>query len=130
MQEALSELEEETQEVFLEHEQEQQEKEGGAGLVLGSADLEGLALPALRKLTIEGNIPPILSSRKRSRRPHTDVEGAALHFFLPAIEAEVENGFKVAVVCVDGGQMAIQATPDIPETGNRRQAMESPEWDK
>ena len=82
-QEALSELEEETQEVFLEHEQEQQEKEGGAGPAL--ANLEGLALPALRKLTIEGNIPPILSSRTRSRRPHTDVEGAALHCFLRCI---------------------------------------------
>ena len=116
--------------MFLEHDQEQQEKEGGAGPALGSENMEGLALPALRKLTIEGNIPPILSSRTRSRRPHTDVEGAALHCILPAIEAEVENGFKDAVVCVDGGQMAMQATLDIPETGNRRQAMESPEWDK
>ena len=49
---------------------------------------------------------------------------------MPAIEAGVENSFKDAVVCVDGGQMAMQATLDIPETGNRRQAMEPPEWDK
>ena len=58
------------------------------GPASGSSNLEGPALPALRKLTIDGNIPPILSSRTKSRRPHTGVEGAALHFFLPAIEAE------------------------------------------
>ena len=30
----------------------------------------------------------------------------------------------------DGGQMAMQATLDIPEPRNWRQAMESPEWDE
>ena len=30
----------------------------------------------------------------------------------------------------DGGQMAVQATLDILEPRNRRQAMESPEWDE
>ena len=128
-QEALSELEEETQEAFSEHEQQQQHKEGEAGPALGSANL-GPALPALRKLTIDGNVPPILSSRTRSRRPHTGVEGAALHFFLPAIEAEEESGVEDALACDDGGQMAMQATLDIPEPRNRRQAMELPEWDK
>ena len=129
-QRALSELEEETQEAFLEHEQGQQQKEGEAGPASGSANLEGPALPALRKLTIDGNIPPILSSRTRSRRPHTGVEKAALHCFLPATEAEEENGVKDALACDDGGQMAMQAALDKPEPSNRGQAMESPEWDK
>ena len=88
----LSELKEETQEAFSEHEQEQQQKEGEAGPASGSAILEGSASPALRKLAIDGSIPPILSSRTRSRTPHTGVEGAALHCFSPAIEAEEENG--------------------------------------
>ena len=79
-----------------------------------SGNLEGPALPALRKLTTDGNIPPILSSRTRSRRPHTGVEGEALHCFLPAIEAKEENGVEDALACDDGGQMAIQATLDIP----------------
>ena len=64
-QEALSELEEETQEAFSEHEQGQQLKEGEAGPASGSANLEEPALPAMRKLTIDGNIPPVLSSRTR-----------------------------------------------------------------
>ena len=37
---------------------------------------------------------------------------------------------KDALACDDGGQMAMQATLDIPEPRNRRQAMEPPEWDK
>ena len=80
-QEALSELKEETQEALSEHEQNQQQNEGEAGPASGSADLEGPALPAVRKLTTDGNIPPILSSRTRSRSPHTGVEGATLHYF-------------------------------------------------
>ena len=102
-QEALLELKEETQERFSEHEQEQQQKEGEAGPASGSANLEGPALSALRKLTNDGNIPPILSSRTRSRRPHTGVEGASLHCFLPAIEAGEENGVKDALACDGGG---------------------------
>ena len=129
-QEASSELEEETQEALSEHEQEQQKKDGEAGPESGSANSEGPALPALRKLTIHGNIPPILSSRTRSRRPHTGVEGEALHCFLLAIEAEEENDVEDALTCDDGGQLAMQATLDIPEPRNRRQAMESPEWDE
>ena len=127
---ALSELEEETQEALSEHEREQQHKEGEAEPASGSANLEGPALPALRKLTIDGNIPPILSSRTRSRRPHTGVEGEALHCFLPTIEAEEKNGVEDALACDDGGQMAMQATLDILEPRNRRQAMESQEWDE
>ena len=114
----------------MEHEQKQQQKEGEAGPASGSANLGGPALPALRKLTIDGNIPPILLSGTRSRRPHTGVEGETLHCFLPAIEAEEENGVEDALACKDGGQMAMQATLDIPEPRNRRQAMESPEWDE
>ena len=127
---ALLELEEETQEALSEHEQEQQHEEGEAKPASGSANLEGPALPALRKLTTNGNIPPILSSCTRSRRPHTGVEGETSHFFLPAIEAEEENGAEDALACDDGGQMAMQATLDIPQPRNRRQAMESPEWDE
>ena len=127
---SLSELEEETQEVLSDHEQEQQHKEGEAEPASGSANLEGSALPALPKITIDGNIPPILSSRTRSRRPHTGVEGEALLCFLPTIEAEEENGVEDTLACDDGGQMAMQATLDIPEPRNRRQAMESPEWDE
>ena len=119
---ALSELEEETQEALSEHEREQQHKEGEAEHALGSANLEGPTLPALRKFTIDGNIPPILSSRTRSRRPHTGVEGEVLHCFLPVIEAEEENGVEDALACDDGGQMAMLATLDIPEPRNRRQA--------
>ena len=124
---ALSELEEEKQEALSEHEREQQHKEREAEPASGSENLEGPALHALRKLTIDGNIPPILSSRTRSRRPHTGAEGEALHCFLPAIEAEEENGMEDALTSDDGGQMAMQATLDISEPRNRRQAMESPE---
>ena len=127
---ALSKLEEETQEALSEHEREQQLKGGEAELASGSENLEGPALPALRELTIDGNIPPILSSRTRIRRPHTSVEGEALHCFLPAIETEEETGVEDALACDDGGQMAMQATLDVPEPRNRRQAMESPEWDE
>ena len=129
-QEASSELEEETQEALSDHESEQQHKEGGAEPASGSANVGGPPLPALREVTIDGNTPPILSSRTRSRRPHTGVEGEALHCFLPTIEAEEENGVEDALACDDGGQMAMQATLDIPEPRNRRQAMESPEWDE
>ena len=118
-QEALSELKEETQEALSEHEGEQQHEEGEAEPASGSANLERPAIPALRKLTIDGNIPPILSSRTRSRKPHTGVEGEALHCFLPGIEAEEENGVEDALACDDGGQMAMQATLDIPEPRNR-----------
>ena len=100
---ALSELEEETQEALSEHELEQQHEKGEAEPASGSANLEGPALPALRKLTIDGNVPPILSSRTRSRRPHTGVEGEALHFFLPTVEAEEKNGMEDALACHDGG---------------------------
>ena len=58
------------------------------------------------------------------------MEGAALHCFLPAIKAEEENGVEDALACDDEGQMAMQVTLDIPEPRNRRQAMESPEWDE
>ncbi|CAM9484073.1 unnamed protein product, partial [Ascophyllum nodosum] len=49
---------------------------------------------------------------------------------LPAIEAEEESGVEDVLACGDGGQMAIQATLDIPEPRHRRQAMESPGWDE
>ena len=127
---ALLELEEETQEALSEYEREQQHKEGKTEPASGSANFEGPAIPVLRKLNIDGNIPPILSSCTRSRRPSTGVEGEALNCFLPTIEAEEENGVEDALACDDGGQMAMQATLDTPEPRNRRQAMESPEWDE
>ena len=109
------------QEALSEYEREQQQKEGEAGPASGSENLEGPTLPALRKLTIDGNIPSILSSRTRSRRPHTGVVGAALHCFLPVIKAEEENGVEDALTCNDEGQMAMQATLDIiPEPRTRR----------
>ena len=124
----LSELDKEAQEALSEH--EQQQKEGEAGPASGSVNLKEPALPALRKLTIDGNIPPILSARTRTRRPHTSVEGKALHCFLPAIETGEENGVEDALACDDEGQMAMQATLNMPEPRNRRQATESPEWDE
>ena len=127
---ALSELEEETQEALSEHKREQQHKEREAEPASGSANVEGPALPALHKLAIGGNIPSILSSRTRSRRPHTGGEGEALHCFLSAIEVEKKTGVEDAWACGDGGQMAMQATLDISEPRSRRQAVESPEWDE
>ncbi|CAN0452183.1 unnamed protein product, partial [Ascophyllum nodosum] len=102
---ALSDHGGDTQEVLSEDEREQQHEEEGAEA--RSASLEGPTVPALRKLAIDGNVPPVLSSRTRSRKPHTGVEGGALH-------------------C----QMAMQATLDVSEPRNRRQAMESHEWDE
>ena len=58
------------------------------------------------------------------------MEGAALHCFLPVIEAEEENGVEDALACDNEGEMAMQATLDIPEPSNRWQAMESTEWDE
>ena len=58
------------------------------------------------------------------------MEGEALHCFLPTIEAKEKNGVEDALACDDGGQMAMQATLDIPEPRNRRQAMESQKWDE
>ena len=52
---------------------------------------------------------------------------AALHCSLPAIEAKEEKGVKDALAYDVEGQVAMQATLDIPEKRNRRQAMESPE---
>ena len=72
----------------------------------GSANLDGQALPALRKLTIDGNIPPILSSHTRNPRPHR-CGGRSVALFLPTVEAEEENGVEDALACDYGGQMAM-----------------------
>ena len=53
-----------------------------------------------------------------------------LHCFLSTVEAEEEHGVEDALTCDNGGQMAMQATLDIPEPRNWRQAMESPERDE
>ena len=81
-QEALSELEEETQEALSEHEQKQQQKEEEVGPASGLANLEGPALPALCKLTIDGNIPPILSSRTRESKTSHRCGGSSVALFL------------------------------------------------
>ena len=53
-----------------------------------------------------------------------------MHCSLPSIEAEETNGIEDALACDGEGQLAIQVTLDIPEPRNRRQTMESPEWDE
>ena len=58
------------------------------------------------------------------------MEEKALHCFLPVIEDEEGNGVEDALAWDDGGQMAMQATLDIPEPRNRRHSMESKEWDE
>lgn len=115
-QETLSQHEEKTQEALPEHEQEQQQKENEAGSAPGSAKLDAPTAPALRKLTINGNIPSILSSCSRSPGDHTSLEGAALHRVLPAIgEVYDEDDGEETLGYDDGGPMAMQATLDIPE---------------
>ena len=104
MQGALSELEEETQEVLSEHEQEQQQMQGEAGPASGSANLEGTALPALRKLAIDGNILPIFASRTRSRRVHIGMEGAGFHCFLPAVDAERKTAWRMRCRATTGAR--------------------------
>ena len=69
----------------------------------GPSELEGSVVPALRKLTISGNLPPIISSCTRSRRVHTDVEGAALQSHLPATKGGEEEGDEESVSVFDGG---------------------------
>lgn len=75
-----------TQEVLRELQQEQQQKRDQARPALGSTKPDGPTPSALRKLTIYGNIAPILSSLTRNRRVHTGVDGAAMHSFLSTIE--------------------------------------------
>ena len=74
----LSELEEETQEALSEHKREQQHKEGEAGPGSGSANLEGPALPALRKLTIDGNIPQWVDGPKKTGGDGTDSDNRGM----------------------------------------------------
>ena len=46
----------------------------------------GPDVPALQKLTISGNRPPITPSHTRNRRMYTGVEGTAFQSFLPTIK--------------------------------------------
>ncbi|CAN0128326.1 unnamed protein product, partial [Ascophyllum nodosum] len=98
-QEAISELEgetqgvlsdhgEDTQEVLSEDEREQQHEEEGAEA--RSASLEGPTVPALRKLAIDGNVPPILSSRTRKpRNPRQAMESHEWDEWRKAEETEM-----------------------------------------
>ena len=99
IQEALSDPEEETQEIPVDSGEEIREVRSDPKEEIqeapsdhfdekmkdaaGPTELEGLVVPALRKLTISRKLPPTLSSRTRSRRVHTGVEGAALQSLLP-----------------------------------------------
>ena len=81
----------------------------------GSDDMEELVKSALRKFTISGNLPLIMSLRTRTRRVHTGVEGATLQSFLPTIKEVNERGKEESVsVCDGGGPMALQVV-DTPE---------------
>ena len=51
--------------------------------------------------------------------------GSNVALFLPAIEAEEENGVEDALACDDGGQMAMQATLD-----NRNQRIGGRRWNR
>ena len=99
-------------------------------------DSGGPVVPAFRKLTISGNLPPIMPSRTRSRRVNTGVEGAALQSFLLTTK---EGDEESTSVCDGGGPMALQVKVDIqqsivgdmlPESKNRKQATDSPELEE
>ena len=80
-------------------------------------DLEEPVLRMPRKLAISGNLPPIMSSRTRSRQVHKGVEGAALQIIFPTIQEVDEKDDKRTVsVCDGGGSMAFQVKVDIPES--------------
>ena len=83
--EAPSDSEEETREAPSNPEKETKD-------AVGSTDSGGSAIRALRKLTISGIFQPIMSSRTRSRRVHTGVEGAALQSFLTTTKKGDEEG--------------------------------------
>ena len=98
MQGALSNLKEETQEASSDPEVETQQiisehKQDEAGPAAGSMDLGG----PVRKLTISDNVPPIMSSRTRSRRVHTGEEGAALQCSMSTIKEGDEEGDEESV---------------------------------
>ena len=101
-QEALSDPEEETKDV--------------AGLASWSTDLEGLVVPARRKLTLSGNLPPIMSSRTWSRRVHAGVEGAAPQSILRTIEyLDGKGDEENTSICDGGGSMILQTNVEVPE---------------
>ena len=130
--EAPSDPEEETREVPSDHEEEAKD-------IAGPTELEGSVVPSLRKLTISGNLSPIMLSRTRSRRVHTDVEGAALQSLLPATEGGDEEGDESTSVCNGGGPMPFQVKVDIQQSTagdissepiNRKRVMHSSEWEE
>lgn len=110
------------------------------GTCIGVGDLEGPALTALYKLTINGDIPSMLPPRRRSLRAHTIMEGAALHSLLLTIEVIAEeDDVEDLLANHHEGPMAMQTTLDIMESTmddilqeprNRRKAVKSPKWDE
>ena len=119
MQEALSDSEEETQEAPSDPEETWEalsEHKGETEGVAALAELEGPIVLVLRKLTISENLPPIMSSRTRSRRVRIDVEGAALQSLLPITKKSVEEGAEESMsVSNDGGPMALQVKADVQQ---------------
>ena len=123
---------EETREASSDHEKEAKD-------AAGPMKLEGLLVPALRKPTISGNLP-IMSSRTRSQRVHTGVEGAALQSLLRLTKGGDEEGDEGSTSVYDGGgpkalQMKVDTQQSIvgdipPEPKNRKQTMHSSEWDE
>ena len=143
-QEAPSDPKEEIQEVLLEPEQgkeevpsdSEEETQDEAGTEAELTDLGETVVLALWKLTISDNLPPRMSSRTRSQRGHTSVEGAAFQMF-PSTTKEVgEKGDEESMlVCDGGGSMALQVKMDMqepitgdisPELNTRQQGMDSP----
>ena len=138
---APSDPEEETRETPLDPEETREAPSGPEEETKDAArptDLGGQVVPALRKLTICGNLPTIMLSRTRSRRVHKGVEEAASLSYLPtAKEGGEEGGEESTSVCDGGESMALQVKVDLqqrliardmpPEPNNRKQVMDSPE---
>lgn len=96
------------QEALPEDEQAQQQKESEVGSASGTEKWDAMTPPALRKLTLSGNIPSMFSSRSRYRKVHTSV-------LLVIGEAYGQDDGEETLAHDDGSLMAMQATPNIPE---------------
>ena len=80
-----------------------------AGTEAELTNLGETAVLDLWKVTINDNLPPRMSSRTRSRRVHTGVEGEAFQRFPPTTKEVGEKGDEGStLVCDGGGSMALQ----------------------
>ena len=143
-QEAPSDPKEEIQEVLLDPEQGkkevpsdyEEETQDEAETEAELTDLGETVVLALWKLTISDNLPPRMSSRTRSQRGHTSVEGTAFQMFPPTTKEVGEKGdVESMLVCDGGGTMALQVKVDMqepitgdisPELNTWQQGMDSP----